>query len=86
MSSIMVISDAPSCGITYDHHSDNSTGIIYDRNMFMVEVVGGDDSVWGIVSIHFSWVELNGFLNVFVNNDDCSVMRKTCPVTLPLVS
>ncbi len=22
-------SDAPSCGITYDHHSENSRGVIY---------------------------------------------------------
>jgi hypothetical protein len=24
-----IISDAPSCGVTYDHHSDNSRGVIY---------------------------------------------------------
>jgi len=24
-----IVSDAPSCGITYGHHSDNSRGVIY---------------------------------------------------------
>jgi hypothetical protein len=32
----MIISDAPSCGVTWDQHSDESRGIIYDRNMFIV--------------------------------------------------
>jgi len=27
--------DAPSCGITYGHHSDDSRGVIYDRNIFI---------------------------------------------------
>ncbi len=33
----MIVSDAPSCGVTYDRHSDDSRGIIYDRTMFMVQ-------------------------------------------------
>ncbi len=34
---IRTISDAPSCGVTYDHHSDDSRGTIHDRNMFIVQ-------------------------------------------------
>jgi len=26
---MMIISDAPSCGVTYDHQSDNSRGVIH---------------------------------------------------------
>jgi hypothetical protein len=26
---MMILSDTPSCGVTYDHHSDNSRGVIY---------------------------------------------------------
>ncbi len=26
---MMIVSDAPSCGVTYNHHSDNSRGVIY---------------------------------------------------------
>jgi hypothetical protein len=29
MRQLVIWSDAPSCGITYDHHSDNSRGVIY---------------------------------------------------------
>jgi hypothetical protein len=32
----MIVSDAPSCGITYDHHYDDSKGINYNRNMFLL--------------------------------------------------
>jgi hypothetical protein len=31
----MITSDAQSCGITYDHHSDDSRGIIDDCNVFI---------------------------------------------------
>ncbi len=31
------VSDVPSCGITYDHHSDASKGIIYDRYIFIIQ-------------------------------------------------
>ncbi len=34
------MSDTPGSGITYDHHSDDSKGIIYDRNMFIVQATG----------------------------------------------
>ncbi len=30
------VSDVPSCGITYDHYSDNSRGVIYNCNIFVV--------------------------------------------------
>ncbi len=33
----MIVSDAPSCGVTYDCHSDDSSGFTYDRNMFIVQ-------------------------------------------------
>jgi hypothetical protein len=32
---LTTVSDAPSCGITYGHHSDDSRGVIYDRNVFI---------------------------------------------------
>ncbi len=38
VSSIMIISQATSSGVTYDGHSDDCRGIIYKRNMFIVEV------------------------------------------------
>ncbi len=37
LSSIMMVGDAPRWGVTYDYHSDGSTGSIYDRNMFIVQ-------------------------------------------------
>ncbi len=30
------VSDASSCGITYDRHSDNSVGVIYNRSIFVI--------------------------------------------------
>ncbi len=33
-------SDASSCGVTYYFHSDDSTGVIYNHNMFMVQATG----------------------------------------------
>jgi len=36
----MIVSDAPYCGVTYNRHSDDSRGIIYDRNMFIVQATG----------------------------------------------
>ncbi len=38
---LTTVSDAPSCGVTYDRHSDDSRGVIYNRNVFMVQVTGG---------------------------------------------
>ncbi len=32
--------DVPNCGGTYNRHSDDSRGIIYDRNMFIVQATG----------------------------------------------
>ena len=39
---LTTVSDAPSCGITYDHYSDDTRGAIYDRNIFMIQVTGLD--------------------------------------------
>ncbi len=36
----MILSDAPSCSITYNCHFNNSRGIIYDHNMFIVQAGG----------------------------------------------
>jgi len=36
----MNISDTPSCGITYDHHSDASGGFIWDCNIFIIQTTG----------------------------------------------
>ncbi len=30
-------SDAPRCGITYDHHSDDSRGVTYNHNIFITQ-------------------------------------------------
>ncbi len=35
---LTTVSDAPSCGITNDHHSDNSRGVIYNRNIFIIQL------------------------------------------------
>ncbi len=40
MPSIMIKIDILSYGITYDHLSDDSIGIIYDQNMFVVQAKG----------------------------------------------
>jgi hypothetical protein len=40
MSSITIVSDAPNCGVTYNHHSDDTRGVIYDCNMFIVQATG----------------------------------------------
>jgi hypothetical protein len=37
---LMTLSGAPSCGITYDHHSDDSRGVIYNRNVFIIQAIG----------------------------------------------
>ena len=37
MLSIAIACDATICGITYNCHSDDSRGVIYDRNMFMIQ-------------------------------------------------
>jgi hypothetical protein len=34
------LSDFPSCGVTCDRHSDDSSGVIYDHNMFIVQATG----------------------------------------------
>jgi hypothetical protein len=36
----MTISDAPSCGITYNCHSDDSRGINYDCNICIIKAKG----------------------------------------------
>jgi hypothetical protein len=36
----MILSDAPSCGVTHELHSDDSRGVIYIRNMFIIEATG----------------------------------------------
>ncbi len=38
----MIVSDIPSCGITYNHNSDDSVGIIYNLNMFIIKATGND--------------------------------------------
>ncbi len=37
---MLTISNAPSCGVTYDRHSDNSRGAVYDCNIFIVKATG----------------------------------------------
>ncbi len=39
----MTISDAPSCGVTYDGHSDYFKDIIYKHQIFKIRDTGGKD-------------------------------------------
>jgi hypothetical protein len=36
----MDVSDAPSCGVTFDRNSDDSRDIIYNRNIFLIKATG----------------------------------------------
>ncbi len=43
----MIASDAPSCDITYNHHSDDSIGVIYTlREHFKVQVLFMSITIW----------------------------------------
>ncbi len=35
----MTIGDSPSCGITYNCNSENSGGVIYNRNIFIIQAI-----------------------------------------------
>ncbi len=37
---LMTSSDAPSCGITFDCHSDDSGVVIYNHNIFIIHATG----------------------------------------------
>jgi hypothetical protein len=37
---LKTVSEAPNCGIIYDHNSDYSRGVIYDCNIFIIEAAG----------------------------------------------
>ncbi len=37
---MMIISDAPSCGIAYNGHSDNSRGVIYTPRVINYDPIG----------------------------------------------
>ncbi len=37
---MMIISDASTWSVTYDHHSDNSRGVIYDGNILIIQASG----------------------------------------------
>ncbi len=39
------VSDAPSCGVTYDCHPDDSRGVIYDRSIFIIQATGVSNMV-----------------------------------------
>ncbi len=36
---VTVVSDATTWSVTYDHHSDNSRGVIYDRNILIIVAI-----------------------------------------------
>jgi hypothetical protein len=40
LTSIGIMSAHPTFSITYDHHSSNSRGVIYDRNIFIMQTIG----------------------------------------------
>ncbi len=35
-----IVGETITWSITYDHHSDNSSGVIYDRNIFIIQATG----------------------------------------------
>jgi hypothetical protein len=37
---MMIVGDATTWSITYDRHSDNSRGVIYDCNNFIIQETG----------------------------------------------
>jgi len=37
---LMIIGDTTTWSITYDHHSDNYRGVIYDHNTFIIQATG----------------------------------------------
>ncbi len=37
---LMTLSDGSSCGITFDCHSDDSGGVIYNHNIFTIQATG----------------------------------------------
>ncbi len=52
----MTVSDAPTCGKTYDNHSDNSTGVIYNHNIF-------NTGHWSMVSFSARSSNFNDFVS-----------------------
>jgi hypothetical protein len=36
----MILGDATTWFFTYDHHSDNSRGVIFDRNILIIQATG----------------------------------------------
>ncbi len=45
MSSIMIISDAPNCGVTYDRHYD-------DRKSFIIQATGDNQTIYWVKDPH----------------------------------
>jgi hypothetical protein len=43
----MAVSDISSCCITYDHHSDNSGGVIYNPYIFVILAPGHNVKKYG---------------------------------------
>jgi hypothetical protein len=48
---LTTVRNAPSCGITYDPHSDNSRGVIYDHNIFILQAPGDNFILRNFVDI-----------------------------------
>jgi hypothetical protein len=48
----MIISDAPSCGVTYNHHSDDSRRYIYDYNIIIRQALLLDQSKLKCLSVY----------------------------------
>ncbi len=46
---LTTISDAPSCGVTYDCHLDDSRGVIYDSNIFIIHATGVSNMVTPVI-------------------------------------
>jgi hypothetical protein len=40
----MTVSDTPRCGVTYKRDSDDSRGVIYDHNIFIIQANGSEFS------------------------------------------
>jgi hypothetical protein len=59
---LTTVSDAPSCGITYNRRSDDCRGVIYGRNIFMMEAQVGQ-MFFDQKTRHFSEKKIEKFVN-----------------------
>jgi hypothetical protein len=61
----MFVSNALSCGITYDCHADDSGGVIYNCNMIIVQATGV--GVTKCLIVTFNWANEDCTINVLLS-------------------